>query len=215
MASIAIRSFQWQDSGMTDSGGRRNYHHGDLRAVLLRAAVDIVGETGPAAMSFREVARRAGVSHTAAGYHFGDKSGLLTAIAVEGYELLASSLAEVWEQTDDFLEVGVAYVRFALAHRAHFDVMFQPGLLNTFDPALEAARGRARQMLYHPAAGISGGPALEAGIAAWSLMHGLATLWRNGALPEAAGDDAERLARAIGRYLFTGPPPSASSGVDP
>jgi hypothetical protein len=53
----------------------RPYHHGDLQPALLRAAVEAIGHTGPAAMSLREVARRAGVSHAAAAYHFGDKAG--------------------------------------------------------------------------------------------------------------------------------------------
>ena len=59
----------------------RPYHHGDLRPALLRAAVETIEQAGPAAMSLREAARRAGVSHTAAAYHFGDKAGLLTAVA--------------------------------------------------------------------------------------------------------------------------------------
>jgi len=70
----------------------RPYHHGDLRPALLRAAVEAIGQVGPAAMSLREVARRAGVSHAAAAYHFGDKAGLLTAVAAQGYRMLTEEL---------------------------------------------------------------------------------------------------------------------------
>src|SRR6266487_7090583 len=104
----------------------RPYHHGDLRAALLRAAVETITEAGPAAMSMREVARRAGVTHAAATYHFGDKAGLLTALAVDGYRLLGHALREAHENRQSFLELGVAYVRFAVTHRAHFEVMFRP-----------------------------------------------------------------------------------------
>src|SRR5215831_15253503 len=70
----------------------RPYHHGDLRAALLQAAVGAIAEEGAAGMSLREVARRAGVSHTAAAYHFRDKRGLLTAVAADGYRMLADEM---------------------------------------------------------------------------------------------------------------------------
>src|SRR5258708_33699906 len=91
----------------------RPYHHGDLRTALLRAAVEAIGEAGPAAMSLREVARRAGVSHAAAAYHFGDKAGLLTAVAAQGYRMLTEELRGACDAGRSFLEVGVAYVRVA------------------------------------------------------------------------------------------------------
>jgi len=72
-----------------DQPGRTRHQ---LVTALLRAAVETIGQTGPAAMSLREVARRAGVSHAAAAYHFGDKAGLFTAIAAEGYRELGEAL---------------------------------------------------------------------------------------------------------------------------
>src|SRR6187549_1461323 len=71
----------------------RPYHHGNLRRELVDAALEELAEHGPQDLSLRALARRAGVSHAAPTHHFGDKAGLLTAIAVEGYELLAESLA--------------------------------------------------------------------------------------------------------------------------
>ena len=74
------------------ASGSRPYHHGNLRPALISAAIGEIEESGPAAMSLRAVARRAGVTHAAATYHFGDRAGLLTAVAAEGYRLLAEAL---------------------------------------------------------------------------------------------------------------------------
>jgi AcrR family transcriptional regulator len=177
----------------------RPYHHGDLRAALLRAAVDSIAETGAAAMSVRAVARRAGVSHTAAAYHFGERAGLLTAVAVEGYQLLAAALTDAQERRRSFLEVGVAYVRFAVEHPAHFEVMFQPGLYDADDPAVREAKRATALVLY--GTGDASPRELAQGVAAWSLVHGLATLWANGNLPTELGDDPEEVARAVAVHL--------------
>jgi AcrR family transcriptional regulator len=67
----------------------RPYHHGDLRRALLEAAVQAIAEVGPAAVSLRDLARRVGVSHAAPAHHFGDKAGLLTAVAADGFRRLA------------------------------------------------------------------------------------------------------------------------------
>src|SRR5215217_2074126 len=104
------------------------YHHGDLRRAILDAAVESISANGSAALSLRELSRRAGVSHAAPIHHFGDKAGVLTALAAEG---------------DDFVEAGVAYVRFAVLHKAHFEVMFRPDTYRADDPAVVAARERA------------------------------------------------------------------------
>jgi AcrR family transcriptional regulator len=186
----------------------RPYHHGDLRRALLAAAVEAVEANGPAALSLRDLARRVGVSHAAPTHHFGDKTGLLTALAAQGHDLLADALAEAWERTNDFLEVRVAYVGFAVHHRAHFEVMFRPELLRADDDALLAARARSAALLYGPAGETAGsGSRVDAGVAAWSLMHGVAWLWLAGLLPSAAGDDPEAIARAAGRHLFSGASP--------
>ena len=177
----------------------RPYHHGDLRPALLHAAVEAIEQAGPAAMSLREVARRAGVSHAAAAYHFGDKAGLLTAVAAQGYCMLTEELREARNAGRGFLEVGVAYVRFAVSHRAHFEVMYRPELYRPDDAEVLQARAAAAVLLYgtdRPDAG-----RLAAGAAAWSLVHGLATLWLNGNLPEGLGNDPEEITRLVAPYL--------------
>ena len=184
----------------------RPYHHGDLRRALLEAAVEAIAEAGPAAVSLRDLARRTGVSHAAPAHHFGDKAGLLTAVAADGFRRLAATLRETYQATGSFLEVGVAYVRFAVTHRAHFEVMFRPELYRPDDPELVQAREQARALLYPPAAEAAntpdGGGDVRAGVAAWSLVHGLATLWLNHNLPPQLGDDPEQLVREVAHYLF-------------
>jgi AcrR family transcriptional regulator len=179
------------------------YHHGALRPALLSAAIDTIAEVGPAAMSMREVARRAGVTHPAATYHFGDKAGLLTAIAAEGYRLLAEALTDAHQRSASFLEVGVAYVRFAVDHQAHFEVMYRPELYRPEDAELRRARAAAAAVLYG-----SGRPdptELRYGVAAWAIVHGIATLWLNGNLPKGLGSDPEEIARVIAAHLCAPP----------
>ncbi len=192
------------------------YHHGDLRRALLDAAVVAIAEQGPAALSLRELARRVGVSHAAPAHHFKDKAGLLTAVAAEGFRLLAMELRETYARTGSFLEVGVAYVRFAVGHAPHFEVMFRYELYHRDDAELAAASAEAQAMLYGPVGQLTGEvPAEEimrAGVAAWSLVHGLATLALNGALPAELARDPEATARAVASHLFgAGRPPGGTA----
>lgn len=95
------------------------YHHGELRPALLREAAKILEREGGQAISLRDLARRAGVSHMAPYRHFPDREALLAALAEEGFELLARELeGKPWR------EQAVAYVRFALAHPERFRLMF-------------------------------------------------------------------------------------------
>lgn len=187
----------------------RPYHHGDLRRAVLDAAVEVVTESGPTAVSLRDLARRAGVSHAAPAHHFGDKAGLLTVLAAEGHDLLADALHEARRRSGgDFLDVGVAYVRFAVEHRAHFEIMYRPELHHPDDPAVRASRARAGEALCAGIADRTSGPRNDsdvhtAGLAAWSLVHGFATLWIDGAFPDALGTDPAVAARAVARHLFT------------
>ncbi len=193
------------------------YHHGDLRRALLAAAVAAIEERGPAAISLRDLARRANVSHAAPAHHFGDKAGLLTALAAEGFTKLTAALRQARERTGSFLEIGVAYVGFAVRHPAHFAVMFRPDLYHADDPSVVAARDGARESL-HGGLGLVAdpGPAPSpiAALAAWSLVHGLATLWLSGSLRDPPTDDPEELTRLVAAVLFRdgGPPGLPSAG---
>ncbi|MEV6527059.1 TetR/AcrR family transcriptional regulator [Longispora sp. NPDC051575] len=173
------------------------YHHGDLRRTLLATAAEAIAETGPAALSLRDLARRAGVSHAAPAHHFGDKLGLLTALAIEGYELLAEALTAAG---GDILDAGVAYIRFAMAHPAHFEVMFHPTLYreDEIGPARDASAAALQAGLANrPAPELGPDPQLT-GYAAWSIVHGFATLALAGNLPPEVVADP----RPVIRLLF-------------
>ncbi|MBM7441875.1 TetR/AcrR family transcriptional regulator [Streptomyces sp. HB132] len=189
----------------------RAYHHGDLRRALLTAALDVITQDGPDTLSLRDLARRAGVSHAAPAHHFKDRTGLLTAVAAEGYGLFADALAGA----PDLRERGVAYVRFAAEHPAHFQVMFRPELHRAQDVALLAAKDRATEELR---AGVDGLPgtgddnARTAGIAAWSLAHGFATLLLTGNLDGPVdGRDPAELFRSVAGFLSSPPTTPESS----
>ncbi|MFD6134328.1 TetR/AcrR family transcriptional regulator [Isoptericola sp. NPDC056618] len=175
------------------------YHHGDLRSVVLRHAADQIAHDGVDRVSLRGLAQRSGVSHAAPAHHFGDRQGLFTALATEGFDLLAEELETVG---DDLRDVAVAYVRFALTRPGHFAVMFRSDLVRADDPGLTSARRRSGQALRDGVGRLEGvaDPA-AAQLAAWSVVHGFASLWREGAFTGSdlldASADPEAAARRI------------------
>jgi AcrR family transcriptional regulator len=185
---------------------------GQLRAALVDAALAEIADVGPAAASLRQVAARAGVTHPAVSHHFGDKTGLLTAVAAAGEGQLADALtaARGRQRDGDLLAMGVAYVRFAHEHRPAFEVMHRRELLHDDDPALVAARAPSRAALGPAAAHLAGtrpatDAAAEVALAAWSFVHGFTSLWQAGAIAALDSDDvdgAERLFRRLARRAF-------------
>jgi len=186
------------------------YHHGDLPAALLDAVEDAVSDVGVSGVSLRDVARRAGVSHSAPAHHFGSKAGLLTAFATAGYRLLAESVIDEVVACDppdsaaELAAIGRGYIRFALAHRAHFEVMFRLDALNPDDAEFTAASEAAYGLLLaniercRAAGRLHGRSAELVTVSAWSLVHGMSALWISGRLSErVAEQDPERLAAAV------------------
>jgi AcrR family transcriptional regulator len=179
----------------------RSYHHGHLREAAIEATVAEVERVGAAGVSMREIARRADVTHAALAYQFGDKSGLFTAVATEGFRLAAAAIGSAAAGPAGFLNGGIAYVAFALSHPGHYEVMFRPDLYSDGDVHLIEARDAAFAVLYGSARTSLAVPATEdiTGIvvAGWSMSHGLAGLWRTGNLRGRVGDDPAQLARQI------------------
>lgn len=176
-----MATYQWHDIAMDHS-----YHHGDLRRAVLDHAVAVIAAEGPSHFSLRSLAADLGVSHTAPRHHFGSREGVLSAVAAEGFTMLATALKAVREAGGGFLDVGVAYVRFALEHPGHFEVMFSPKLLDETDPDLQAARTVTFDELRGGVAALEStgqvDDASAAVLAAWSVVHGIATLALTGNL---------------------------------
>src|SRR5580692_805285 len=112
---------------------KRPYHHGDLRAALIEAALSLVEEHGVKGLALSDAARQAGVSVAAPYRHFKDKEALLAEIAAEGFVLFRDALARAAQSNPEdkvkrLVEMGVAYVEFALQHRSHFKVMWESGI---------------------------------------------------------------------------------------
>lgn len=185
---------------------RSTYHHGDLRAVILSEAARLVAEQGADRVSLRELARGAGVSHAAPAHHFGDRRGLFTALAAEGFGLLAAALTAARGR---FADAAVAYVRFALEYPGHYEVMFDKSLLDPSDAELVAAEAAAGAELSRGVATLSDAKACAdpagARLAAWSLVHGFATLWLNDAFDaDVKAEDPMATVERIARLLFDG-----------
>ena len=182
---------------------RDTYHHGDLKATILAQAAALVAERGADGLSLRELARAAGVSHAAPAHHFTDRRGLFTALAAEGFGMLAQALTAA---RPDFLDAALAYVRFAIDHPGHYEVMFDKSLYDAADPDLVAAETAAGAEL---AAGVGtlDDPRAKndphaAELAAWSLVHGFSLLWLNEAIDTGA-DPMASVQRVAGMLFGT------------
>ncbi len=181
---------------------RAKYHHGDLRAVILAEAARLIAERGAEALSLRELAREAGVSHAAPAHHFTDRRGLFTALATQGFQKLTQALAD---SGPDFSAAALAYVEFAVHNPGEFAVMFAKSLVDDQDPELVAAQVAARQELGRGVATLTDPHAAAdpdaAALAAWAMVHGYAMLWLNQAVPP---DDPVATASRLTEMLFRG-----------
>ena len=176
------------------------YHHGDLPNALRRAAVDVIEERGLGAFSLREVARRAGVSHTAPAHHFGDVRGLLTSIAAEGFDALQRVTEEAAAPLDDPVErlraIGRAYVALGRSNRAHCEVMFRTDIVDPDDPALREAGMGAYSVLERTMQELIDDERLTVDLDhavwwCWSTMQGLVQLEPKLAVIAGVRGDAE------------------------
>ncbi|MEV0001817.1 TetR/AcrR family transcriptional regulator [Micromonospora sp. NPDC050980] len=195
-----------------------------LRTRLVRAGVELLDREGPDALTLREIARRAGVSHGAPRRHFPTHLALLAAIAREGYRRLGREVAETVEHTDpdprrQLLALGRLYLRFARTNHGMFALMFRHDLLRGNGIGLRDASeqlfgvlvdliARARPDL----AGTPGAPVVASAL--WANLHGIAALWQWGSLQTMVrDDDVEPLLRAaLAAHLGIAATPSPADG---
>jgi len=168
----------------------RGYHHGNLKEALLLAALDLIGQKGPAGFTFADAARMAGVSPAAPYRHFRDRDELIASIAQRGFEQFESALTQAWddgrpETVSAFERVGRAYLKFARDEPAFYSAMFESGLPVDSNPTLMAASERAFAIIRAAAerlaalapAGTPRPPAMMMALHIWSMSHGVASLF--------------------------------------
>ena len=208
-------------AGTVTGGESRRYHHGDLRHALLEVALQLVAEKGVAGLTLREAARRAGVSRAAPYRHFTDKNALLVAVAEEGFRAMHTAIREALSGALPDVEnrltaIGVGYVKFAVAHPAHFRIMFAQELAKS--AASPTAEQTAMAVFGELAGEIRKGqksgvlrdaPPLGLALACWSIAHGLAAILIEGLLSRrqlasAATQSPEALTRVVTTLLVEG-----------
>ena len=199
---------------MSTLESKQSYHHGDLRNALLDAGSAVAQEVGSEGLSLRGVARRAGVSHTAAYNHFADKNDLLRGLAVRAFDELAIELdAATSAGSAPLEEIAVTYLRFAFAHAAEFRFMFQRSLCmpeGVYDP-LEVAQRESQGVLRAEIVRLQSTGELkqadpdEVLLTVWSQVHGITTIvLETPVFKSAQPEAAEYLARQGIRALIAG-----------
>jgi AcrR family transcriptional regulator len=164
---------------------RQAYHHGDLKAALIKAGLRIIEDRTLDDLSLREVARAVGVSATAVYRHFPDKHALLAALSEVGYAMLHETQMTAAKNASSekaaFNATGYAYVRFALDNPGLFRLIFSAGHATDMfaaefekqDSAMNMLRGYAEKLVPKGAPKTA---AADFAVRAWSLVHGIAVL---------------------------------------
>jgi AcrR family transcriptional regulator len=186
---------------------RKNYRHGNVPNAMRAAARAILDEGGPQAVGLREMARRIGVSPTAAYRHFASREDLLASVAAEGFRELSARLEAV-KGPDLLIGLGLVYVEFALQKRGLFRLMFGPILADRAKhPHLNKAATDAFRVL-EVARSVDGhsGEGERDALAAWGLIHGLSSLFIDGLVPE------ERIPSMAERILTASVAPRSKLG---
>ncbi|MEZ0352491.1 TetR/AcrR family transcriptional regulator [Mycobacterium sp. pR1184] len=192
---------------------RDSYHHGDLKQALTSAALALVAERGPKGFTLTEAARRAGVSAAAPYRHFTDKAHLLATVAEQGFLDLHATLTAGADAapgpTDKLIEIGRAYVRWAIGHPDQYRVMFGADTDKTKHPSLAVAAVQAFGVLLDAIAGcqaaglLRGRAPREVAGPLWSLVHGIASLAIEGELRNVEIDqDPEDMVSDVLTDLF-------------
>jgi len=172
--------------------GPRGYHHGNLKEDLVRAALELIAEKGPAGFTFADAARWAGVSPAAPYRHYRDRDALIADVARRGFDAFTAALTAAWDDgrpdvLGAFDRLGKAYLDFARREPAYYSAMFEAGVPVDADPDLREAgdrafgvlRGAAEKLVaLMPASGRP--PALMVGLHIWSMTHGIASLFGRG-----------------------------------
>jgi AcrR family transcriptional regulator len=173
-------------------GGHRGYHHGNLKEALVRAALELIAEKGPAGFTFAEAARWAGVSPAAPYRHFRDRDELMSDVARRGFDLFEAALKRAWDDgrpdpSTAFERLGKAYLQFARDEPSYYSAMFEAGVPLDTNPELRDAGERAFGVLRAATETLvatmppqNRPPVLMMALHIWALSHGIASLFGRG-----------------------------------
>ncbi|MET7394283.1 TetR/AcrR family transcriptional regulator [Dactylosporangium sp. NPDC005572] len=196
------------------AAARRHYHHGDLRAALIDAAVELIAERGIRGFSVAEASRRLGVSSAAPYSHFAGRDDLLADVAIRAAGVLAAALAAHTpadlSPADRLCAAASAYVTFASGNRALFEALFGSGLDKQRHAGLEAASQPVTDIFMAPALALCPDEATARDLAftVAIVAHGHATLLLDGAFgrDEPAVERAAHHAATTTRAIIGGWP---------
>ena len=170
---------------------RDGYHHGDLRAGLIRAALEAVEAGGPDAVSLRDLALKLGVSTAAPYRHFPDRRAVLAEVVAIGFADLTAAYARAQAEASDpaaaLRETARAYLNLAFGRPGLFRLMFASDIVDAGAPAdLLARAAEAWEGLFRAVGATTPGADLATvkrrAITGWSTLHGFITLVQGGRL---------------------------------
>jgi len=174
------------------SSGPRAYHHGNLKEALVRAALELIAEKGPAGFTFADAARSAGVSPAAPYRHFRDRDELMSDVARRGFDLFAEALKRAWgegrpDPATAFDRLGKAYLEFARNEPAYYAAMFEAGISLDTNREFRDAGDRAFNVLRSATESLVATmpaklrpPVMMMALHVWALSHGIASLFGRG-----------------------------------
>jgi AcrR family transcriptional regulator len=178
--------------GKSSSEPPRGYHHGNLKEALIRAALELIAQKGPAGFTFAEAARWAGVSPAAPYRHYRDRDELISDVAKQGFVRFEQALLRAWDDgrpkpSAAFDRMGKAYLHFARTEPAYYSAMFEAGIALDGNPELREAGDRAFNVLRQATETMiatmpakNRPPVMMMALHIWALSHGVASLFGRG-----------------------------------
>ena len=169
---------------MTTDPIQKPHHHGDLRAALVQAGIELLGEGGKEKLTLRKCAARAGVSHAAPAHHFDGLGGLRAAIAQEGFRLFRLSMLAACDDDnpsdlDRLKGICSGYLNFAIQNPALFDLIFSSAPMAGLESDLKQGTAFSYEVLRNACAPFvpRGQDPMVIETQVWSLIHGYTHLY--------------------------------------
>ncbi len=196
----------------------QDYHHGNLKQVLIDTAVEIISEMGAKELSLRKIAQKAGVSHAAPYRHFKDKNAILSSVAKQGFSLMLERTQKniaksPGDELDHFAIIGLSYIEFAIDYPSHYRVMFGTRMENSYFkdefkpksiPVFKLLRDTI--MDCQEKGLLKDGDLNQMAMAAWSIVHGFAMLRIDHHIPDKKLNEKRlnALKRSVVMTLYQG-----------